>query len=131
MSENSSYTIKKLTETKDSAPGFGISDICQAYFATSELGAEKTGFSMQVLKANARQPFGHVHEEAEEVYLVVRGSGRVKLDDDIADLGELDALRVAPGVTRCFEAGDGGMHLLAFGTHHEGDGEMIQGWWTD
>jgi mannose-6-phosphate isomerase-like protein (cupin superfamily) len=62
---------------------------------------------------------------------VIAGSGRVKLDDEIIDIDRLDALRVEPGVTRAFEAGPNGMELLAFGPRHEGDGEVIQNWWTD
>ncbi len=85
--ESSSYTIKNLTETKDSAPEHGLADTCEAYFATDELDAERTGFSLQIIKPDQRQTFGHVHEEAEEVYVVVAGSGRVKLDDEIAELG--------------------------------------------
>jgi hypothetical protein len=42
-----------------------------------------------------------------------------------------DALRVAPGVIRAFEAGSDGVELLAFGPRHEGDGEVIQNWWSD
>ncbi|CAN5415734.1 hypothetical protein BH10ACT11_BH10ACT11_09710 [soil metagenome] len=129
--QDSNYTIKNLTETKDSAPDFGMDEMGQAHFATGELDAEKTGVSFQVLKPGARQPFGHVHENAEEVYVVIKGSGRVKLDDEVIELSELDALRIAPGVTRAFEGGDDGMQFLAFGARHEGDGEVVPEWWTD
>jgi mannose-6-phosphate isomerase-like protein (cupin superfamily) len=129
--QQSNYTIKKLTETKDSAADFGISEMGEAYFATDELDAERTGFSLQIIKPGQRQPFGHVHEKAEEVYVVIQGSGRVKLDDEIAELGELDALRVAPGVTRAFESGPEGMRIIAFGARHEGDGDIVPGWWSD
>ena len=63
---------------------------------------------------------------------MVAGSGRIKLDDEIVGLGRLDAIRVAPSVIRAFEAGpDADLELLAFGPRHDGDGEVIQGWWTD
>jgi len=84
-----------------------------------------------MLKPDKRQPFGHKHDEAEEVYVVMAGSGRMKLDDEILDIAKLDAVRVAPGVMRSFEAGSDGLQMLAFGPHHEGDGELIQGWWAD
>jgi mannose-6-phosphate isomerase-like protein (cupin superfamily) len=65
------------------------------------------------------------------VYVVLAGSGRVKLDEDIVEVTRLDAIRVAPEVTRAFEAGPEGIEILAFGPRHEGDGEVIQGWWSD
>ena len=63
--------------------------------------------------------------------MVVAGSGRMKLDDDIIEIEQMDAVRVAPSVTRSFEAGPDGLDILAFGRHHEGDGEVIPGWWSD
>jgi mannose-6-phosphate isomerase-like protein (cupin superfamily) len=125
------YTLKKLTDVKDSAPEFGLGDIQEARFAGGDLDAQDTGVALEHLKPNQRSPFGHVHEKAEEIYVVLSGSGRAKLDDEIIDLGPMDALRVSPTVTRAFEAGADGLQLLAFGPHHKGDGETIQGWWTD
>ncbi|HKG37266.1 MAG TPA: cupin domain-containing protein [Solirubrobacterales bacterium] len=126
------YTHKNLTEVEDSAPKFGFEDHQEARFARSDFDAEQTGFSYHRVKPGKRQGFGHRHDEAEEVYVVIRGSGRVKLDDDILELAELDAVRVSPGVTRQFEAADDGLDLLAFGPHHEGDrGELVPGWWSD
>ena len=125
------YTLKKLTDVKDSAAEFGYGHIQEARFAGKDLGASDTGIALERIKPNQRVPFGHRHENAEEIYVVIAGSGRAKLDDEIIELGALDALRVAPTVTRCFEAGPDGLELLAFGPHHKGDGEIIQGWWSD
>lgn len=131
MSSNP-YTLTKLTDVEDSAVKFGFSEVQEARFANGDLETEQTGLSLYCLKAGKRQPFGHKHDEAEEVYVVLAGSGRIKLDDQIVDLAPLDAIRVAPGVTRAFEAGpDGDLELLAVGARHEGDGELIQGWWND
>jgi len=124
------YTLKNLTEVKDSAVDFGISDVQEARFAGGDLDAEDTGLSHHRLRAGKRQAFAHRHEEAEEVYVVLSGSGRVKLEDDIVELEPLDAVRVAPGVTRMFEAGSEGLELLAVGPRHEGDGEVINDWWS-
>jgi len=123
------YTLKRLTDVEDSAPKFGFGEIGEARFATGAFDAEDTGFSHHRLRAGRRQPFGHRHEDAEEVYVVLAGAGRVKLDDDVVEIGRLDAIRVAPGVTRAFEAGPDGLELLAFGPRREGDGELISGWW--
>ncbi len=125
------YTHKKLTEVKDSAPKFGFEELQEARFATKDLGAEETGIAHLRVKPGKRQAFAHKHDEAEEIYIVVAGSGRAKLDDDILELTELDAIRVSPGVTRQFEAGPVGLELVAVGPHHDGDGEIFPGWWTD
>jgi mannose-6-phosphate isomerase-like protein (cupin superfamily) len=125
------YTLKKLTDVEDAAPKFGIGEVQEARFATGDLGAEHTGFSHHRLKPGKRQGFAHKHDEAEEVYVVLTGSGRMKLDDEIIEIGPLDAIRVAPAVIRTFEAGPDGLELLAFGPRHAGDGELIQGWWTN
>lgn len=125
------YTHKKLTDVKDSAPGFGMEDVQEARFAGEDLDAERTGVAHIRLKPSQRTPFGHKHEEAEEVYIVIGGSGRLKLDDEIIEVERLDAIRVSPEVIRNFEAGPGGIEVLAVGTRHDGDGETIPGWWTD
>ena len=125
------YTLKNLTDVEDSAPKSGFGDIQEARFAKDALETEDTGFSYHRLKADQRQPFAHKHERAEEVYVVIGGSGRVKLDEDLVELDTLDAIRVAPEVTRAFEAGPSGLELLAFGPRCDGDGEVLMGWWAD
>lgn len=127
----SPYTKLKLSEAEDIAAGFGLGEMGEMRFVTEQLAAEDTGLSHQKLRAGARQPFGHRHDSAEEVYVVIAGAGRVKLDEEIVDIEKLDAIRVAPGVTRAFEAGDEGLEMLAFGARHKGDGEVIQGWWSE
>jgi mannose-6-phosphate isomerase-like protein (cupin superfamily) len=128
-----SYAIKNLREVKDSAPDFGFSDTQEAHFAHGELGAETTGFSYHVVKPGRRQGFAHRHENAEEVYVVLSGTGRVKLDDEVRDIAHMDAIRVAPTVARAFEAGDAGLEILAFGPRHHGDGELLrdENFWGD
>jgi mannose-6-phosphate isomerase-like protein (cupin superfamily) len=128
---SSPYTLKRITDVEDSAPKFGFQEVQEARFAKDELESESTGVSHHRLKAHRRQPFAHRHEQAEEIYLILAGSGRVKLGEDIVELRPLDAVRVAPEVTRAFEAGPEGLEILAFGPRHDGDGEVIQGWWTD
>jgi mannose-6-phosphate isomerase-like protein (cupin superfamily) len=128
---DTTYTHKNLSEVEDSAPGFGFEEMQEAHFAHGALDCDQVGFAYHVVKPGKRQAFAHKHDEAEEVYVVVAGDGRVKLDDDIVELKRLDALRVAPQVMRQFEAGDDGLELLAFGERHEGDGAIEPGWWSD
>lgn len=125
------FTHKKLTDVKDSAPEFGFEEAQEARFARGDLEAETTGLSHVRLKPGKRSPFGHKHDEAEEVYVVIGGSGRMKLGDEIIELERLDAVRVAPEVIRAFEAGPEGIELLAVGPRHDRDGEVFPGWWSD
>lgn len=125
------YTVKSLLEVEDAAAGSAISEIQEARFAKDALDAEHTGLSYHVLRPDKRQPFAHKHEAAEEINVVLSGSGKIKLDDEIVEIGTMDAIRVAPGVIRQFESGPEGLELLVFGPRHDGDGEMIQDWWTD
>jgi mannose-6-phosphate isomerase-like protein (cupin superfamily) len=125
------FTHKKLTDVKDSAPEFGLEGTAEARFAKEDLEGEDTGASYHRLMPNKRQPFGHKHEKAEEIYIVVAGSGRMKLDDEIIEIETLDAIRVEPTVTRGFEAGEDGIEIVAVGARHDGDGEIVPGWWSD
>jgi mannose-6-phosphate isomerase-like protein (cupin superfamily) len=124
------YTVKNIKELENMAERFGIEGM-EARFARSALELEKFGFSVQALVPNYRQGFGHVHARQEEAYVVLRGTGRIKVDDDIVDLKEWDAIRVPAGATRQLEAGPDGMQILAIGAPEGGDAEMIEGWWSD
>jgi mannose-6-phosphate isomerase-like protein (cupin superfamily) len=123
------YAKKNLREVEDSALKHGLSSTQEARFPRADLSAEQTGLNYLIIKPSQREAFAHRHHEAEEVYVVLAGSGRVKLDDDLVELTELDALRVSPGTTRSLEAGPDGLALLIFGPHVEGDGEIVQDFW--
>jgi mannose-6-phosphate isomerase-like protein (cupin superfamily) len=125
------YTRKRLTDVEDMAPKFGLGDRQQARFANEDLETRDTGVSLHRLEAGQRSAFGHRHEQAEEVYVVLAGSGRMKLDDEIVEIEVMDAIRVSPSVIRAFEAGSAGIDVLAFGPLRQGDGELLHGWWED
>jgi mannose-6-phosphate isomerase-like protein (cupin superfamily) len=121
-----SYTIKNLREVEDMAPKFGFDAVQEARVPGRDLSAEATGLAFHVVKPGQRQAFAHRHHQAEEIYVVLSGRGRMKLDDEVIEVGPLDAIRVAPPVARAFEADDGGLELLAFGPRHESDGEILR-----
>jgi uncharacterized cupin superfamily protein len=126
------YAVRNLKEIEDSAVKFGLSPQMESRFARKELGAETLGLSYQRLAPNVRQPFGHRHEQQEEVYVVLSGGGRVSLDDEVVEVRPWDAVRVAPETTRAFEAGPDGLELLAFGAHTVStDVETVQDFWAD
>ena len=127
----SAYTLKNVKELENAAESYGMADKLEARFGRKALGLEQFGFSYQKMQPGFRQAFGHVHSEQEELYLVVEGAGRAKIEEEIVELKEWDALRVPPGVTRAFEAGDGGMAYISIGGNPAGDAEIIQNWWDD
>jgi uncharacterized cupin superfamily protein len=120
------YTIKNLKDVEDMAASQGFGEIQEARFAHGDLGAEQTGVSLQRVKPGKRHPIVHRHKEGEEIYVVISGSGRIKLDDEIEEIGPLDAIRIAPSVTRSLEAGDEGLEFLAFGPRAQGDAEIVE-----
>jgi mannose-6-phosphate isomerase-like protein (cupin superfamily) len=124
------YTLLNLEDVDDAAPGNGFGHRWEARVARTALAAEQTGVTHFRLRPGMRSPFSHRHVKAEEVYVVIRGTGSVKLDDEIFTVGQLDAIRVAPRVARAFEAGPDGLELLAFGPHHERDGEPVEDPWV-
>jgi quinol monooxygenase YgiN len=125
------FEIKNLDDFKDSAARFGFGEIGEARFAGGEMNLSQAAFSFHRINPGKRQAFGHRHGAAEEVYLVLSGSGRIKLDDEIREIGRLDAIRVSPPIARAFEAGPDGIELLAFSQSFKGDAELLQGWWSD
>jgi uncharacterized cupin superfamily protein len=129
----SGYTIKNLKDVENSAPKFGMSDVVEARFAREELGLQESGISYQRLQPDARMPFGHTHSKQEELYVVTAGSGRIKLDDEIVELRQWDAVRIPAGTMRNLEAGSDGLEIVAYGapSNENADVEMVQGWWAD
>jgi mannose-6-phosphate isomerase-like protein (cupin superfamily) len=129
----SAFSHVNLLDVEDSAVKFGFSPALESRFARDALETEALGLSYQRLAPNTRGPFGHRHAQQEEIYVILGGGGRAKLDDEVVDLRPLDALRVAPAVTRAFESGPEGLELLAFGSGAGGtrDAEVVPGWWAE
>ena len=121
-----SYTKRNLQDVEDMAVKHGFSETQQARFPREELDADSTGLAYHVVNPGKRQAFAHHHQEAEEIFVVLSGSGRAKLDDEIIELDTMDAIRIAPPVARAFEAGPEGLELLVFGPHHDRDAVMVE-----
>ena len=122
--------LEDLGANFDGAPGL------EFRHAGKALGLEHSGLSYQRIPPGYRFPYGHTHRAQEEVYVIVRGSGRMKLDDDVVDVKEWDVVRVPPGVWRGYEGGPDGLEILVFGAPHlgddpRGDVEGQRGWWAD
>jgi mannose-6-phosphate isomerase-like protein (cupin superfamily) len=132
----SDYTLVNIKQSEDMAQQFGMGEGLEGRFPRKALGLEQTGIGHYRLAPGYRLPFGHSHRKNEEVYLVIRGTMRVKLDDEIVEVGEWDVVRVPPGTWRGYEAGPEGLELIVYGAPHLGavprdDVVGARDWWAD
>jgi len=128
------YTKLNLREeVEDQAPKFGMSPDMEFRSARVPLDMQNAGISFLRVAPGFRVPFGHHHNVQEEVYVIVGGSARLKLDDEIVELKQWDAVRIAKETMRNFEGGPEGAEVIAFGAPNAGpgDGPMTQDWWQD
>jgi mannose-6-phosphate isomerase-like protein (cupin superfamily) len=131
------FTLRNLKEDlEDTGARFDGPPGLEFRAATKALDLESSGLTYQRVPPGCRFPYGHTHEQQEEVYVVVRGSGRMKVDDEIVELEEWDAVRVPPGTWRGYEAGSDGLELLVIGAPNLGENprEDVEGqrdWWGD
>jgi mannose-6-phosphate isomerase-like protein (cupin superfamily) len=133
VAQSRPYTVVNLKRIEDMAPKFGYSPGLESRFARVPLELQESGLSYFRVAPGFRLPFGHHHSWQEEVYLVVSGNARVKVGDEVVELGPWDALRVAPDTTRGLEAGPEGAEIVAFGapSRNNADAEMVPDWWSD
>lgn len=127
----SSFSTVNLLDVEDSvgerAPGI------EGRFGRKHLDSRDLGVSLFRYAANLRSPMAHSHREQEEAYVVVGGSGRILLDEQVIELHHWDVVRVAPEVVRAFEAGADGLDIIAVGGPKpaDGDGVMAAAAWPD
>jgi mannose-6-phosphate isomerase-like protein (cupin superfamily) len=129
------FTIVNLKDVDNVAERHGLAPDLEARFPGDDLELEDSGFSYQNLAPNFRTPWGHRHERQEEVYLVISGSGRMKIEEQIIQIKPWDAIRVPNDQMRAFEAGDEGLELLVFGPRAGAEKsdvkDMTPNWWSD
>jgi quercetin dioxygenase-like cupin family protein len=127
----SRFTIKNLMEVEDSvgdrAPGM------EGRFAREHLDSEHLGVSYWRFAPGVRSPVAHSHREQEEAYVVVKGSGRIRIDDEVHPIRQWDVVRVSPAVVRAFEAGEDGLEVIAVGSDRPegGDAVLAPSAWID
>jgi mannose-6-phosphate isomerase-like protein (cupin superfamily) len=129
------FTLRNIKEDlEDIGPQFdGAADL-EFRAATAGLKLAESGLSYQRIPPGCRFPYGQTHKKQEEIYVVVRGSGRMKLDDEIVDVKEWDAVRVPPGTWRGYEAGPDGLEILVVAAPNLDQREDVDGrrdWWVD
>jgi mannose-6-phosphate isomerase-like protein (cupin superfamily) len=132
-----SFTLKNLRgDLEDLGSNFDGAPDLEFRLATKALELEKSGLGYQRVPPNYRFPYGHTHETQEEVYVVLGGSGRMKLDEEIVELRRWDTVRVSPGTWRGYEAGPEGLEILVIGAPNlgedpRGDVDGKRDWWAD
>jgi mannose-6-phosphate isomerase-like protein (cupin superfamily) len=126
------YTVQNLKEVEDQAPKFGMEGI-EFRMGRVPLELENFGLSYKKLAPNFRLPFGHTHKQQEEAYVLVSGSARMKVGNEVVELKPWDVVRVQSDTMRCVEAGPDGAEIIAVGAPNTGpgDADMQQGWWND
>jgi len=126
------YTVQNLKQLEDQAPKFGMEGI-EFRMGRVPLELENLGLSYQRLAPNFRLPFGHRHKTQEEIYVLISGSARARVEDEVVELKPFDALRVHKDTMRGFEAGPEGAEMIAIGAPHTGpgDADMVNDWWMD
>jgi uncharacterized cupin superfamily protein len=128
----SGYTKKNLRQVENQAPKFGMPPELEARFARTALGGRSLGLSLFRLAPGFRIPFGHKHAGQEEVYVITQGSGRIKVEDEIVEVGQWDAIRFDKDTMRDVEAGPDGIEYVAFGAGDDPtEVEMAQNWWDE
>jgi mannose-6-phosphate isomerase-like protein (cupin superfamily) len=129
------FTLRNLKrDVADIGPQFDGAPGLEFRAASAALELRHSALGYQFVPPGYRFPYGHTHRKQEEVYVVVRGSGRMKVDDEIVELAEWDAVRVPAGSWRGYEAGPEGLELLVIGAptiDMRGDVEGERDWWTD
>jgi uncharacterized cupin superfamily protein len=127
----SSFTIKNLMDVEDSIGERALG--LEGRFGRKHLDSEHLGVSYLRYSPGVRSPVAHSHREQEEAYVVVEGSGRIRLDDEVHPLRPWDVIRVSPETVRAFEAGDDGLVLIAVGADRPagGDGVTVPEAWID
>ncbi|HET9721706.1 MAG TPA: cupin domain-containing protein [Candidatus Saccharimonadales bacterium] len=123
--------INLKEDTEDAAVKFGYAPNMESRFGRSLLESEKSGASYFKIAPSFKVPFGHKHKEQEETYVLISGSAKMKLGEEILELKPFDAVRVSPGMPRGIAAGSKGAEIIAFGAGQSGDAEMLSDFWKE
>jgi mannose-6-phosphate isomerase-like protein (cupin superfamily) len=127
------YKIVNIKDMENLAERVGMAPDVEARFTRSALGSKSSGMSYQRYAPNFKAPFAHTHSKQEEVYVILEGSGRLKVDDEVVELKKWDVILLPPGTVRQWHAGPEGFELIAMGApvFEESDASVVQDFWTD
>ncbi len=94
MAEFTKLNLKD--DVENASERFGLAPQMEARFARRAMGLEGGGFSYQKLAPDFRAPLAHRHKTQEEVYVILAGGGRIKIEDEVLELRQWDAVRLPP-----------------------------------
>jgi mannose-6-phosphate isomerase-like protein (cupin superfamily) len=127
------YVIKNLDEVGDvlgDYPG-------EMKMMTYDLNSEKVAFTWRRMPQHTggKGSYGHFHKQAEEIYFVVEGSLQFKLGDEVIDVSDGSAVRVAPNTVRSiWNEGPDDAELVICSVRLDdprADGEIVEEFWPD
>ncbi len=125
------YTLKKLTDVEDSAVKFGMGEFQEARFATDDLDAEQTGVSLHRARpASASRSRTSTTRPRRSMSCSRARAASSSTPTSSASRSSMRSvsLRASSAPSRPTPTA---LQLLVFGPRYKGDGEVIQGWWSD
>jgi mannose-6-phosphate isomerase-like protein (cupin superfamily) len=128
------YTVQQLKEVENQGVRFGLDEKdFEIRMARVPLNCEHCGISYERLGPGWRTPHGHNHKQQEEIFILVNGSARMRLGDDVVDLEPWTAVRIAPETMRALEGGPNGAEFLVVGAPNTGpgDADITPDWWSE
>jgi mannose-6-phosphate isomerase-like protein (cupin superfamily) len=109
------YTVVDVEELEGEGPGGAVRKLRRA------LGAKAFGFNHFRLPPGVEgREHDHAANAQEEVYVILRGSGRMRVDDEEVELRPGIYLRVDGDATRVPLAGPDGLEFVTFGAPVDG-----------
>jgi mannose-6-phosphate isomerase-like protein (cupin superfamily) len=130
----SDYTIRRLEDVPDA---FGGRYPGAMRFLTEHLGSTQVAFTHRIMppQSGGKGSYGHRHKTQEEIYFVISGTLQFKLEDEVVDVPDGAAVRVAPGVVRSvWNEGPGDAELIIVSVRIENareDADLVQDFWPD
>ncbi len=109
------YSVVDIEQLEGEGPGGAVRKLRR------ELGATAFGFNhFRLPPGMTGREHDHANDSQEEVYVVLKGSGFMRVDDDEFDLRPGIVVRVDGAATRVPVAGPEGLEFVTFGAPVEG-----------
>ena len=68
------------------------------------LGLTSCEISVSAMPAGIKLPFNHKHKQNEEIYIFLKGNGKMTLDNEVIEVKEGSCVKVLPDAVRTMES---------------------------